>query len=137
MGKEKIIPIFAMALMLIGTFSALYVHATSSTKVVDEDEILVNGKTLTFQDIFSTIEKKTIETNEGSKTGIALDDLIKKNFDGCYGCHSYMIEGEDGYKKTVDWGMIQKGILSKEARVFFPESAHAFWVRDIVRIEVR
>jgi hypothetical protein len=122
MGKEKIIPIFAMVLLLIGTFSTLYVHALSQTSVVEEGDILINGETYSI---------------EGEKTGIALDELITDSYDGCYNCNNYLIEGEDGYKKTVDWSMMQKGILTEESRVFFPETAHAFWVRDVVKIEVK
>ena len=137
MGKEKIIPIFAMVLLLIGTFSTLYVHALSQNKVVEEGDILINDQTYSFEEIFSKYEEKTITTEEGKKTGIALDKLIMENYEGCYSCKSYLIEGEDGYKKTVDWSMIQKGIINDEGRVFFPDSAHAFWVRDVVKIEVR
>ncbi len=137
MGKEKIIPIFAMVLLLIGIFSTLYVHALSQTSVVEEGDILINGETYSIEKLFSKFEEKTIETDEGEKTGIALDELITDNYNGCYNCNNYLIEGEDGYKKTVDWSMMQKGILTEESRVFFPETAHAFWVRDVVKIEVK
>lgn len=137
MGKEKFIPIFAMILLLIGTFSTLYVHALSQDDIVEEGDILIFGETYSLEELFSKYESKTIKTDEGEKTGVALDILVMENYDGCFNCNSYLIEGEDGYKKTVDWGMMQKGILTKEGRVFFPDTAHAFWVRDVIKIKVR
>lgn len=138
MGKEKIIPIFAIIVLLIGIFSTLYVHASRSSNVVEEGQIVIAGETYSFEEIFSSTEQKTIETTEGEKTGVALDNLIINNFKTlCYSCHDYIIEGEDGYKKTVDWYMMQKGILAENGQVFFTDSARAFWIRDVIKIEVK
>ena len=55
LGKEKLIPIFAMIVLLIGTFSAIYVHATQ----IDKDSITINGQEYTIDQIFSVAESKT------------------------------------------------------------------------------
>ena len=72
LGKEKLIPIFAMIVLLIGTFSAIYVNATQ----VDKDTITINGKEYTIgsMDDFADLEMvgdKIIayDRKTGEKTG--------------------------------------------------------------------
>jgi hypothetical protein len=132
-GKEKLIPIFAIFILLIGTSSAIYVHATQ----INKDTITINGGEYTIDQLFSMVEIRSIETDEGEKTGIALDDLLVKVGVGCPSCHKYSIKAKDKYQQTVNWDVMKTGILTENSRVFFPDTAHSYWVRDVIEIEVK
>ena len=80
---------------------------------------------------------ETIDTDEGEKTGIALDEVIKSAFIGCIDCNDYTIKAKDGYQQTLSWNVIKTGVLTENKRVFFPDTAQSFWVRDVVEIEVK
>lgn len=130
MGKEKLIPIFAMIVILIGTGSSVYVYATQT----DTDHITINGQQYTIDQIFFIAEPRTFDSLNFS--GVALDDLVIKAGVGCPECHEYTIVGDDGYQKTVTWENMQNGLLTKERRVVFSDLPKAFRVRDVVKIEV-
>jgi hypothetical protein len=131
-GKE-LIPIIAMIVLLIGTVSTLYVHATH----INKDTITINGQEYSIDQLFSMVDTKTIETNEGVKTGIALDDLMIKVGISCMSCNNYIIKAKDKYQQTVNWDVMKTGILTDNSRVYFPDTAHSFWVRDVIEIEVK
>jgi len=131
-GKE-LVPIIAMIVLLIGTVSTLYVHATQ----INKDTITINGQEYSIDQLFSMVDTKTIETSEGEKTGIALDDLMIKFGIGCTSCNDYIIKAKDKYQQTVNWDVMKTGILTDYSRVYFPDTAHSFWVRDIIEIEVK
>ncbi len=133
MGKEKLIPILALVVILVGGFSAIYVHATQ----VNKDTITINEEEYTIDQIFYMSDSRTINTSDGEKSGIALDDLMFKVGVGCPGCHEYTIKAKDGYQKTVTWDFIKNGILTEDGRTFFSEGPRAYWVRDVVEIEVK
>jgi hypothetical protein len=133
MGKEKLIPILAMSVLLIGISSAIYVQATQ----VDKDTISINGHEYTIDQLFSMGAMRTIKTDEGEKMGLALDDLMSKVGLGCLSCHSYVIKAKDRYQQTISWDIMQTGILTDYSRVYFPDTAHTFWIRDVVEIEVK
>ena len=133
MGKEKIIPILALIVIVIGGTSTAYVYVTQ----IDKDTITINGEEYTIDQIFYMGETKTIQTIEREKTGVALDDLIIKAGVGCPSCHEYTIKAKDGYQKTVNWEIMKTGILTDIKKVFFPNTAKAFWVEDTVEIEVK
>jgi hypothetical protein len=132
MGKEKLLPVFAIAVLLIGCFSALYVNAIE----VDSKTIKINNEEYTINQIFSLVNTTTIITDEGEKTGVALDDLIIKTGNICSLCNAYTFKSKDGYQQTVTWDYLKKGVLTQENRIYFSDTAHSFWVRDIVEIEV-
>ena len=133
MGKEKFIPILALIVLIIGGISTAYVYATQ----INKDTIRINGQEYTIDQIFYLGETKTIDTMEGEKTGVALEDIITKIGVGCPACYEYTIKAKDGYEKTVDWDIMRTGVLSDFKRVFFPDTAKAFWVSDVVEIEVK
>ena len=81
--------------------------------------------------------QRVIETDEGEKTGIALDELIITVGVGCVNCHEYTIKAKDGYQQTVNWDILKTGILTDYGRVYFPDTAQTFWVRDVIEIEVK
>lgn len=134
LGKEKILPILAIGVLLIGSLSALYVHANQSK--VEKDTITVNNQKFSIQELFETVDTRTIELDEGAETGLALDKLIIFSNVNCPSCHKYTIISEDSYQKTVNWEDMKKGILTEYKRTYFKDKAHAFWVYDVVEIEV-
>lgn len=131
-GKEKIIPIIAMVVLFIGIFSTIYVDANQ----VEKDTIEINGRNFTLDQLFSDGVERTIETDEGEKTGISLENIIIKVGIGCVECYDYTIKAKDGYQQTVNWDILKTGILTDYKSVFFPDTAHSFWVRDVIEIEV-
>jgi hypothetical protein len=133
MGKEKIIPILAMIVLLIGIFSTLFVHATQ----INKDTILINKQEYTIDEIFSISTSMTIQTDEGEKYGASLEDLITKTSTDCASCYEYTIKAKDGYQQTVQWDIIKKGVLTKESKVFFPDTPHSLWVYDVIEIGAR
>lgn len=132
-GKEKIISILAISVLLLGIFSALYVNATQ----INKDTITINGNEYTLNQIFSMCTKRSIETDDGEKTGIALDDLMLKVGVNCPTCYNYVIKAKDKYQQTVSWDILKTGVLTDYSRVFFPDTAHTFWVRNVIEIEVK
>ncbi len=132
MGKEKLIPVFATIVLLIGISSTIYVQATQN----NTDIIEINGQDYTIDDIFKIADTRTITIDEGELSGVALDDLIIKTTNICNSCNQYTFKAKDNYQQTVPWSFMQKGILTQEGRIYFPDTAHSFWVRDIVKIEV-
>lgn len=131
-GKE-LIPIIAMIVLLIGTFSTLYVHATQ----INKDTITINAQEYSIDQLFSIVDTKTIETSEGEKTGIALDDLMIKVGISCTSCNDYTIKAKDKYQQTINWNVMKTGILTDYSTVYFPDTAHTFWVRNVIEIEVK
>lgn len=133
MGKEKFIPILALVIILISGISTIYVYATQ----IEKDTITINGEEYTIEQIFYLGEIKSIQTIEGEKNGVALENLIQKIGIGCTSCFEYTIKAKDGYQKTVPWSIMKTGILTDNKRVFFPDTPKAFWVGDIIDIEVK
>ena len=132
-GKEKLIPIFAMMVLLIGTFSAIYVHASQ----VDKNTIMINNQEYTIDQIFTLAESMEIETDEGIKSGVSIIDLMNQIGISCTSCNKYTFKAKDGYQQAVDFEILKTGILTEYSRVYFPNTAHTLWVRDVVEIEVK
>jgi hypothetical protein len=133
MGKEKIIPILALIVILISGTSTAYIYMTQ----IEKETIAINGEEYTIEQLFYIGKIITIQTTEGEKTGVSLEDLILKIGISCPTCFEYTIKGIDGYEKTIGWDILSSGILTDLYTVYFPDTPKAFWVRDIVEIEVR
>ena len=133
MGKEKIIPIFAILLLLVGTASAVYVEVNK----ISTYTIKINGQEYSIEELFNLGEIITINTDEGEKTGISIESLIIKSNIGCPSCFIYIIKGADGFQQTVEWEIMKTGILTDYPRVYFPDTAHKFWVKGVYEIEVK
>jgi len=133
MGKEKLIPLVAIAVLLIGSLSSIYVYATQ----IDSESIDIDGQEYSIDELFFIVGEKTIETSaEEIFTGIALDETILYVGISNPEDHDYTLIGSDGYQKTVKWENMENGVLTKERRSIFSELPKAFRVRDIVKIEV-
>lgn len=133
MGKEKLLPVLAIIVLLIGTFSALYVNATEIT----QEKIKINNESFTIEELYALGKEKTITTSDGEKTGVSLEQVAENVGISCLSCNKYTIKASDGYQKTVEWNVFKTGILTKEKRVFFPDAPHALWVRDVIEIGVK
>ena len=132
MGKQKIIPILAMAILLVGIISTLYVYAVQ----INKDTITVNGQEYTYDALLLLGGEKTIETVDGEVAGVSLENVVKSIGISCTSCGKYTIKAADGYQKTIEWDVLKTGVLSKESRVYFPDTPKALWVGDVVEIEV-
>ena len=137
MGKENLIPVLAITLLLVGICSTLYVHATQINPETDVGSITINGQKYAVEDLFLVVEQKTIIADENEETGIALDEMMYYTNVGCPSCHEYTIKAKDTYQQTVTWDDMQTGILTEQNRVFFPDMAHTFWVCNVIEIEVK
>jgi hypothetical protein len=130
MGKNQLLPIFALLILLIGSVFSIYVYATQVT----DNTLLVNGQQYTIDQLFSLAQPRTL--NESQYTGIALDDLILKTGVTQPEQHRYTLRGSDGYEKTVTWENMKNGLLTKESESVFSDLPKAFRVQDVITIEV-
>ena len=134
--KRNALMLVASFLLLVSIASNLYVGGVENS--VSTGCIDVNGVKVCFIELYEKIGTITIHnsiTNE-SYTGVPLDKIIEfagvKNLEN----HSYVIIGADGYRKTVKWEDMTRGVLTEEGRVAFEHLPKAFMVRDVVKIEV-
>jgi hypothetical protein len=130
MGKDRLLPIFALLILLISSVSSIYVYTTQATT----DTLLVNGQYYTIDQLFSLTQPRTL--NESQYTGIALDDLILKTGVLQPEQHTYTFKGSDGYEKTVTWENMKNGLLTRDSESVFSDLPKAFRVKDIITIEV-
>jgi len=129
MGKEKLIPILAVAVLFIGSLSSIYVYATQ----INSEYIDINGQEYTVDQLFFIGEERTIETF----SGIALDTLMMKIGIPEPEKHEYTIIASDGYQKTVKWENMKNALLTEEGQSIFSDLPKAFRIKDIVKIEVK
>ncbi|MCD6542044.1 MAG: hypothetical protein J7K38_01810 [Thermoplasmata archaeon] len=134
--KGNTLMLVASFLLLVSIASNLYVGGVENS--VSTGCIDVNGVKVCFIELYEKIGTITIHnsiTNE-SYTGVPLDKIIEfagvKNLEK----HSYVIIGADGYRKTVKWEDMTRGVLTEEGRVAFEHLPKAFMVKDVVKIEV-
>lgn len=130
MGKVRLIPIFALFILCIGSASSLYVYSTQTTS----NTLLINGQQYTINQLFLIGQPRIFDDLQYS--GIALDDLVIKTGLACVTCHSYTIIGKDGYQKTVTWENMKNGLLTREGQAIFTDLPKAFRVKDVIKIEV-
>jgi hypothetical protein len=131
MGKDRLLPIFALLILLIASTSSLYVYATQTTS----DSLLVNGQSYTIDQLFPLVKPRA--SNDSQYSGIALDDLMVKTGVVHPEQHTYTLRGADGYEKTVTWENMKNGLLTKNRESIFSDLPKAFRVKDIVTIEVK
>lgn len=134
--KEKLFPLLAMFILLLSIGTSLFVHATQSNQSIESNTIIINNTQYNINTLFEEFQEITIYTDDGNKTGISLSDVILSTTIDCPTCHHYSIKAFDGYQQTVSWNEMQQGIITKDKRSYFPDLAHAYWVRDIIEIEV-
>jgi hypothetical protein len=131
MGKDRLLPIIALLILLIGSVSSIYVYTTQATT----STMLVNGQRYTIDQLFSLTQPRAF--NESQYSGIALDDLMLKTGVTHPEQHTYTLKGADGYEKTVTWENMKNGLLTKASESIFSDLPKAFRVKDIITIEVK
>jgi len=131
MGKDRLLPIFALLILIIGSVSSIYVYAIQVTT----NTLLVNGQQYSIDQLFSLTQPRSF--NESQYSGIALDDLMLKTGVSHPEQHTYTLKGADGYEKTVTWENMKNGLLTKESESVFSDLPKAFRVKNIIKIEVK
>jgi hypothetical protein len=135
-SQTSIIPYVAIIVLIIGSASAVYVHAVQSSQLNDPTTIIINNEIFQVDTIFNQFSNTTIVTDDGEKTGVKLSLLLLSTDLPCPSCHMYTMKASDGYQQTVTWDDMEKGVLTMQKRTYFPDLAHSFWIRDIISIEV-
>ena len=130
MGKDRLLPIFTILILIISSISSIYIYATQATM----NTLLVNGQQYTIDQLFSLAQPRTL--NESQYIGIALDDLMLKTGVANPEQHKYILRGSDGYEKTVTWENMKNGLLTKDGESIFSDLPKAFHVKNIITIEV-
>ena len=102
--KERLIIAAAVIVLVLGSSSMFYVHATEM-EPTNENSIDVAGTTVSVDNLFAALEEKTIENTFTGKSysGISLDALVM--YVGVVTAEQvfYDIIAADGYTKTVTW----------------------------------
>jgi len=135
---EKIVVVVAILLLSVGVASSYYVNQIEKeNKELAEGNIILVGDTeINLDELFEKYEVKNVETTKGNFTGISLSALINETNIEDKDAHDYTVVGSDGYKQTVSWEDMKKGIITEEKKTVFPHLPGKFWVKDIVKIEV-
>lgn len=131
-GKNRWnIPLMVVAvLVLVGSFTALaYVKLTEE----GTQEIRINDVTYRWEDLPENFNTTEIDGH----TGYPLDLMIIASNVLDPEDHEYQVVGSDGYVRTFSWEDMEKGLLVEDGKkTVFPEKERAFWVQNVVRIEV-
>jgi hypothetical protein len=132
-NRGKIVHILAISVIIIGVISTILVNANNAEN--KQNEMIILGNNIDLESIFSDIGEEYINTDDGLKKGVPLDELINYTGKKCPSCFKYGLIGSDGYKQTVNWDDMKKGVLTIDKIAIFPHLAHSFWVKDIIKIE--
>jgi hypothetical protein len=132
MGKDRFLPVIALIILAVASISSVYVYTT----LANTDTITINSQQYTIDQLFSfTKPRAFIDLNY---SGIALDDLVIQTGVKNPESHTYTIIGSDGYQKTVTWENMRNGLLTKNhVTTIFADLPKAYWVKDVVTIEVK
>ncbi len=134
-SKWNILLFIVAVFVLVGSLSAL---AYTTLNQRSTDTLTVNERKYDWDTLYEEFELGTVEDVEG----VPLDDLIRDTGVVDPGSHEYRITAADGYLKTVQWRDMERGIISLEGNddhdkmVVFEGKAEAFWIYDVVEIEV-
>jgi len=136
---EKIVLIIAIFLLSMGLTSGIYIE-----KVIDSNEktfiadgyLEVEDSLLTLDNIFSNCTRYIRVTDRGNYSGVSLSCVINISNIQNPELHDYAIIALDGYTKTVSWMDMKKGILTDDRYAVFSHLPRAYWIKDVLRIEV-
>jgi len=131
MGKDRLLPILAVLILITASTASLYVHALKTTT----ETLTINGQDYTIDQLFSLVKPRSLNGSEF--TGISLDGILLKTGVSNPEQHQYTLRGSDGYEKTVTWDNMKSGLLTKNRESIFSDLPKAFRVKDIVTIEVK
>ena len=131
MKKGKVLLLTAIILIAVGIGSTLYIYLSQSSS--EAETLLIGKEKISLSQLFRVLEQRKIKDHQG----IVLGNIIEKAGVENPEKHSYTIVGVDGYQKTVLWENFKEGILTREKRVVFSELPRQYWIRDVVKIEVK
>jgi hypothetical protein len=116
--------------ILIGSFSALAINTLNQK---ESEKFNINGKEYEWDTLYDDFDTVVVQEFEGVPLTILIEDAEVEE----PSTHQYKIVGADGYFKTVTWRDMESGILTlEEKKVVFETKAKAYWVRDVVEIQV-
>lgn len=127
-----------IAIMVLIASGTLFVSNVALKAEIETDFFTVNNKEYGWNTTFEKFEVVTLEDAEGNLwEGVMLADLLADAGVADPENHEYKLVGADGYTKTVGWSDMETGLLTKaDKRVFFPDLPKAYYVSDLVEIEV-
>jgi hypothetical protein len=131
MGKDRFLPIVALCVLAIASISSIYVYTTQASI----NTLTINGQHYTIDQLFTITKQRTFADLNSS--GIALEDLMIQAGVNKPESRTYTIIGSDGYQKTVTWENLGNGLLTRNRTTIFRDLPKAFWVKDVVAIEVK
>ncbi len=122
-------------MILVGSFSALaYTHFNKK----ESEKVVVNGVEFRWDTLNEEYDTIVVQDHEGVPLTVIIEDAGVED----PASHDYKFIAGDGYLKTVTWSDMETGILSAEGdeahdhMVVFGSKARAYWVYDLVEIEV-
>ncbi|MFW3145490.1 MAG: hypothetical protein ACMUIE_01605 [Thermoplasmatota archaeon] len=134
-SRWNVLLFFLALTALFGSFAVL---AYNTFNRIPADELLVDGKRYDWNTLYDDLDTEYIDDSEG----VPLDELIIDAGVEDPASHQYKIIAADGYFKTVEWKDMRSGIISLEGTkdhdkmVIFEDKAKAYWVYEVVEIEV-
>lgn len=129
-SRTNIILGMVALLVLFGSLSALVYNASNTRST---DILKVNGKEYEWEALENEFDVMEYQGNSGISVREVLEDSGVTKFEG----RSFRFIGSDGYEKEIPWEDMDNGMINtEEKKVIFPGLAKAFWVRDLVEIEV-
>ena len=103
----------------------------------DAAKVVINGKDVTWDDVFAKHQLINFTGNSVSYEGVKLSDLINETGLIAPETHQYKISGSDGYTKTVTWENMEGGyFVMEDYKAAFPGLTRSFWVKNVITIEV-
>ena len=131
MKKGKVLLLAAIILIAVGIGSTAYIYLSQSSS--EAETFLVGKEEISLSQFFDVLEQRKIEDYQG----IVLGNIIEKAGVENPEKHSYTIVAADGFQKTVSWENLKEGILTREKRVVFSDLPRQYWIRNVVKIEVK
>jgi hypothetical protein len=136
--EERAVIILACVLLIIGGISSAYVYyeENESEEIFVGGYIVIKGSNMTLHNMFEGCPQREVITNRGEYNGVALSCVINLSLISNPEEYEYTIIASDKYEKTVYWEDMTKGILTENRMTVFPHLPGAFWVKNVVEIEV-
>jgi len=137
---EKIIVIIAIFLLSMGLVSGIYVEIETNENektFFSSGYLEVDAFLLSMDNIFSNCTGHICITDRGNYSGVSLSCVVNNSNIQNPEIHDYTIIALDGYTKTVSWNDMKKGILTNERYVVFSHLPRAYWIKDVLKIEVK
>jgi hypothetical protein len=137
---EKIILSIAIFLLSMGLVSGIYVEKKTNeneTTFFADGYLEVEDFLLHMDNIFSNCTGHICITDRGNYSGVSLSCIINISNIHDPEIHDYTIIALDGYTKTVSWNDMKKGILTDKRYAVFSHLPRAYWITDVLKIEVK